>query len=113
MHADAEHASPNQVVPPNPVMAWAESEQGSIARGVVDAFFEGGAALSLDGELDVGDEVSVRLAFGRGMPTLPAAGRVVSVRDGGEQRQYALHWTCEGNERTALEQQIAQLGTVH
>lgn len=104
---------PNRVVPPHPVMAWAESGQGAIARGVVDAFYEGGASVSLDGELAVGDDVAVRIAFGPGTPTLPAAGRVVSVNAEGDQLQYALEWTSEGLERDALEAQIARLGTVH
>jgi hypothetical protein len=103
----------SRVVPERPVMAWAESDQGAIARGVVDAFYQGGANLSLDGDLDVGDDVSVRLAFGPGSPTLPATGRVVSVSAEGDQPQYALEWTCEGAERLALEGEIARLGTVH
>jgi len=103
----------NRVVPSQPVMAWAESEQGAIARGVVDAFYEGGANVSLDGELEVGDDVAVRLAFGPGSPTLPATGRVVSVDADGDQSQYALEWTSEGCERSILEAQIARLSTAH
>jgi len=94
-------------------MAWAESEQGAIARGVVDAFYEGGANVSLDGDLEVGDAVAVRLAFGPGTPTLPASGRIVAVDAHGDQPQYALEWTSEGRERLALEAQIARLGTSH
>jgi len=94
-------------------MAWAESQEGAIARGVVDVFYDGGADLSLDGDLEVGDRVAIRLAFGPGTPTLPATGRVVSVDDGGDQPQYALRWTSEGTERLALETQIARLGTIH
>jgi hypothetical protein len=104
---------PNRVVPRHPVMAWAESDQGAIARGVVDAFYEGGANLSLDGALEVGDAVAIRIAFGPGTPTLPASGRVVSVDADGDQPQYALRWTSEGKERMALEAQIARLATVH
>jgi hypothetical protein len=104
---------PNRVVPPHPVMAWAESDGGAIVRGVVDSFFEGGAYVSLDGELDLGDDVAVRIAFGRGTPTLPAAGRVVAVDAEGDRPRYALEWTSQGSERMALEAQIARLGTLH
>jgi hypothetical protein len=108
-----EPSDPNRVVPPHPVMAWAESDQGAIARGIVDAFYEGGAHVSLDGALEVGDDIAVRIAFGPGTPTLPASGRVVSVNAEGDQLRYALEWTSEGKERVALEEQIARLGTVH
>jgi len=104
---------PNRLIPPHPVMAWAESDQGTIARGQVDAFYEGGANISLDGELEVGEAVAVRIAFGPGTPTLPAAGRVVSVSADGDPPHYALEWTCEGPERIALEAQVARLATVH
>jgi hypothetical protein len=94
-----------------PVRVWIESDDGSIARGLVDVLSEDGAFLRLAGTalLAAGDDVSVRIAFSMSSPTLGAAARVLWIRPAGEESECEVEWTHSGPERERLASLVASL----
>jgi hypothetical protein len=94
-----------------PVRVWIESGDGTIARGVADVLSEDGAVVRLAGPASAppGDEVAVRIAFGRTSPTLAASARILRIRSAGEEPECELEWTHSGPERERLVSIVASL----
>jgi PilZ domain-containing protein len=94
-----------------PVRVWIESGDGAIARGLADVLSEDGAVVRLAGAPSVapGDEVAVRIAFGRTSPTLAATARILWIRSANEGAEYELEWTHSGPERESLASYVASL----
>jgi hypothetical protein len=94
-----------------PVRVWIESGDGTIARGVADVLSEDGALVRLAGPASAapGDEVAVRIAFGRTSPTLAASARILWIRSAREEPECELAWTHSGPERERLVSFVASL----
>ena len=77
-----------------PVRIWIETEDGSIARGVVEFLTEDGALLALAdiAALDGGADVQVRLSFHPTSPTLGLPARLLWVRAKDEASACELEW---------------------
>jgi PilZ domain-containing protein len=94
-----------------PVRIWIESGDGTIARGLADVVSEDGAVVRLAGpaSLAPGDEVAVRIAFGRTSPTLAATARILWTRSASEEPACEVEWTHSGPERERLASFVASL----
>jgi hypothetical protein len=100
-----------EVAPRDTVRVWIESEDGSIARGVVEVLSEDGGFIRLTDvtALDTGAEVAVRLSCGANSPTLALAARVLWVLSRDETTECELEW-MPGPDRARLARIIAELG---
>jgi hypothetical protein len=101
---------PAEVAPRETARVWIESEDGSIARGVVQVLSEVGALVELTdvASVDAGAEVAVRLSVDPDTPTLGLPARVLWVLAKGEASECELEWK-PGPERARLEPVIAAL----
>jgi hypothetical protein len=106
---EMEHSA--EVAPRETVRVWIESEDGSIARGVVDVLSEDGAFVRLsDAEsVDTGAEVAVRLHCGAGSATLGLAARVLWILSTDENTECEIEW-LPGPDCARLAPLIATLG---
>jgi hypothetical protein len=86
------------------VRAWIEERDGSIARGSAVAVTSGGARVRLDAKpgFDSGHEVSLRLCFQPGAPSVAMSARVAWVRAAGATNECGLEWTASAEQRAAL-----------
>jgi hypothetical protein len=100
-----------KVAPRETARVWIESEDGSIARGVVETLSEEGALIDLTdlASLDAGAEVAVRLSVDPATPTLGLRARVLWVLAKGATSECELEW-MPGPERARLELVLAALG---
>jgi len=76
-------------------LVWIEDGAGAIVRGQAESVSRRGASVVL-AEVPTftpGDQVSLRIAFERGAPTVAAAARVVAVRNGEGSPLCALEWS--------------------
>jgi hypothetical protein len=94
---------------PDEPMAWIETREGAIARGVLQRFSPQGAHVRITGEssLEPGDNVDLRLSFDRDEPTLAATATVVFTQETDEGAECELEWTHSGPAREQLEELIA------
>jgi hypothetical protein len=107
--AEAEHSV--EVAPSETLRVWIESEDGTIARGVVEVLSENGAfvRLSAAASVDTGAEVAVRLSCGSRSATLGLAARILWILSTDEDTECELEW-MPGPDREALASLIAGLG---
>ena len=86
--------------PAHPVRVAAETEAIVGATGEALNLSDGGACLALQtGDLAVGDEVILWLAFARPGHPVPATGRIVWAGGGWGRPRYGVEWTHEGPQR--------------
>jgi hypothetical protein len=86
--------------PAHPVRVAAETEAIVGATGEALNLSDGGACLALQtGDLAVGDEVILWLAFARPAHPVPATGRIVWAGGGWGRPRYGVEWTHEGPQR--------------
>ena len=86
--------------PAHPVRVAAETEAIAGATGEALNLSDGGACLALQtGDLAVGDEVILWLAFARPGHAVPATGRIVWAGGGWGRPRYGVEWTHEGPQR--------------
>ena len=89
--------------PAHPVRVAAETEAIAGATGEALNLSDGGACLALQtGDLAVGDEVILWLAFARRGHPVPATGRIVWAGGGWGRPRYGVEWTHEGPQRQWL-----------
>jgi hypothetical protein len=100
-----------EVAPRDTVRVWIESDDGSIARGLVEVLSEDGAFIQVTdaGSFDTGAEVAVRLSCSANSPTLALAARVLWVLSRDETTECELEW-MPGSDRARLARIIAVLG---
>ena len=86
------------------VRIWIEERDGSIARGSATAVTAGGTRVRLDAKpgFDSGHEVSLRLCFQPGAPSVAMSARVAWVRSAGATNECGLEWTGSAEQRAAL-----------
>jgi hypothetical protein len=79
-------------------MVWIENGDGSISRGQAEDVSASGARVRLAGKpgFDRDAEVSLRICFAPGEPTVAATARVSSVQAGGDAIECELVWTGAG-----------------
>jgi PilZ domain len=101
----------DDIAPRETVRVWIESEDGSIARGVVEVLSEEGALVQLSdaASVDTGAEVAVRLSCGPASQTLALVARVLWVLSRDETSECELEW-LPGSDRARLSPVIAALG---
>lgn len=100
-----------EVAPRETLRVWIESEDGSIARGVVDVLSEDGAFVRLSdaASVDTGAEVAVRLSSRAGAATLGLAARILWILSTEEDTECELEW-LPGADRARLAPLVAALG---
>ena len=92
-----------RLVPAHPVRVEAEVATGLPIRGEARNLSDGGACVSLDAALDVGEELIMRLLFDHYLNPVPATGRVVWTAPRGRSRgHYGVQWTHAGPHRRWL-----------
>ena len=79
-------------------MVWIEDAAGTISRGQAESVTANGARVLLADTPAFGrdDEVSLRICFEPGQPTVAATARVNWVRDGDGAIECELAWTGAG-----------------
>jgi len=97
--------------PDRTVMVWIEDGAGAIARGVAVSVTASGTRIHLSEKpsFDGGDEVSLRLCFHRGAPTVGMTARVAWVRAAGSTNECGLEWTATPQQRAGLDPWLAPL----
>jgi Tfp pilus assembly protein PilZ len=89
-----------RLVPVHPVRIEAETAFASPISGEARDLSDGGACLALDADLEVGDELIMRLLFDQHDNPVPATGKVVWAASGGRSRgRYGIQWTHSGPQR--------------
>ena len=91
--------STERLVPAHPVRIEAEVATGLPVRGEARNLSDGGACMDLDADLDVGEELIMRLLFDHHDNPVPATGRVVWTAPRGS---YGVQWTHAGPQRRWL-----------
>ena len=92
-----------RLVPAHPVRIEAEAQAGLPIRGEARNLSDGGACLALDADLDVGEELIMRLLFDHYDNPVAATGRVVwTAPTGRSQGSYGVQWTHSGPQRRWL-----------
>ena len=99
--------------PRESVRAWIESQEGSIARGVVEVLSEDGVLLQLTNTIPVSEraEVVVRLSFDPASPTLGLAARVLRFQANGEGSDCEVEW-LPGPDHTRVGSLVSAYGAV-
>lgn len=88
-----------RLVPAHPVRVEAEVATGLPVRGEARNLSDGGACVALDADLDVGEELIMRLLFDHYDNPVTATGRVVWTAPRGS---YGVQWTHAGPQRRWL-----------
>jgi hypothetical protein len=89
-----------RLVPAHPVRIEAEAAVLGPIRGEARNLSDGGACLALDADLDVGEELIVRLLFEHYDNPVPATGRVVwTAPSRGPRLSHGIQWTHSGPHR--------------
>jgi hypothetical protein len=89
-----------RLVPAHSVRIEAEAASVGPIRGEAHNLSDGGACLALDADLDVGDELIMRLLFDHYDNPVSATGRVVWARPSrGVPGSYGIQWTHSGPQR--------------
>jgi hypothetical protein len=92
--------SAERLVPAHPVRIEAEVATGLPVRGEARNLSDGGACMDLDADLDVGEELIMRLLFNHHDNPVPATGRVVWTAP--PRGSYGVQWTHAGPQRRWL-----------
>jgi len=89
-----------RLVPAHAVRIEAEAAFAGPTRGEARNLSDGGACLALDADLDLGEELIVRLLFDHHDNPVPATGRVVWISPRrGRHGSYGIQWTHSGPHR--------------
>jgi len=91
------------------VMVWIENREGAIARGVAESVTSSGVCVRLADApaFEVGHDVSLRICFERGTPTVALGARVRFVRNTTGTPECGLEWTALAPQRAALDAWIS------
>jgi hypothetical protein len=86
-------------------IVWIEDREGAIARGLADTVTASGAHVRFTGkpDLEVGDEVALRICLERDAPTVATTARIRSVRTVEGAVECELEWTASAPQRAALD----------
>ena len=105
----SERRRATRVVPAQPVRVAIETETNPLTHGLIADISDGGACVSTDATLAVGDDVLLRLSTAR-QEEMPATGRVVwKGGNGSGSRRYGIEWTFSGPPRVRLKLLIGTL----
>lgn len=90
-------------------MVWIEDRTGAIVRGRAESVTASGLRVNLgDGPaFQAGDDVTLRICFRTGAPTIATTARVDWLLPGGGAVECGLVWTASAQERAALDVWLA------